>query len=61
MGGPEGDRARVRVNTCVRVGTCEAHLRLWMCLWLECARACLQVHTSGVCAWCAYTSRTCAG
>lgn len=54
-------RTRACEYVCVRVGTCEAYLRLWTCLWLACARACLQVHTSGACAWCAYTSRTCAG
>lgn len=56
MGGPEGDRARVRVNTCVRVGTCEAHLRLWMCLWLAgvCEGVLASSHEWGVCVVCVY-------
>lgn len=56
MGGPEGDRARVRVNTCVRVGTCEVHLRLWMCLWLTgvCEGVLASSHEWGVCVVCVY-------
>lgn len=49
-------RTRACEYVCVRVGTCEAHLRLWMCLWLAgvCEGVLASSHEWGVCVVCVY-------